>query len=102
MKGSDIVTKVQIGRMVNRIARTLETELDCGEFAQYLPSYVEAILAGQAGLDRWALVRQHFEQCEACWEELMALRNVAKMDLEGTWLAPAALLDLAARRELTA
>lgn len=102
MEGSDIVTKAQIARMVSRIARTLEREFDCGEFAAYLPDYVDAILAGQAGLERWALMRQHFEQCEVCWEELVALGQVAKLDLEGTWLTAAALLDLAARRELNA
>jgi hypothetical protein len=96
------VKKDQIARLVRRIAHTLETELDCGDCAKHVPAIVDAVLAGQDTLDQWALIRQHFEECEVCSEEFAVLRNVARMELEGTWPTPAALLDSAARGELNA
>jgi hypothetical protein len=96
------VTKAQIARLVRRIAYTLETELDCGDCGNHVPVYVDAILAGEDGIDRWALVRQHLEQCSVCSEEFANLRNAAKMDVEDNWPSPDILLEMIGGHELNA
>ncbi len=93
---------IQIARFVRRIARTLETEIDCGECSRLSPQYVDALLDGQDGLDRWALLRAHLEQCAVCAQELVTLRDVAKMELYGNWPSRTVLLDWACRREQNA
>jgi hypothetical protein len=96
------VTRAQIARLVRRIARTLEAELDCGDCGKHVPTYVDALLAGDDGIDRWAAVRQHLEECSVCAQEFAALRDIAKMDLEDSWPSRAILLEMAARRQLNA
>jgi hypothetical protein len=95
------VTKAQIAGLVRRIARTMETELDCGDCGKHIAVYVDAILAGEDELDPWALIRQHLEQCSPCAEEFAVLRDAAKMDLEDNWPSRDSLLDRAARRDLS-
>jgi hypothetical protein len=102
MEGSDVVTKAQIARLVRRIARTLETELDCGDCGKHVPPFVDAILAGDDAIDRWGAVRQHLEECSVCAQEFAALREIAKMDLEDNWPIQAIMLEMAARRQLNA
>lgn len=104
MSGSGIVTKAQVADLVRRIARTLEAELDCGDCGKHVPTYVDSILAGDedgAG-DRWAQVRQHLEECIVCSQEFRALWAVAKLDLEGTWPTPEAMLEEVVNFELNA
>ncbi len=93
---------IRIARLVRRIAQTLEMELDCGECSQLSPQYVDAMLDGQDGLDQWALLRAHLEQCPVCGQEFVTLREVAKMDLDGTWPAKTVLLDWACRPKSSA
>lgn len=104
MTGSRNVTKAQIALLVRRIARTLETELDCGDCGKHVPTFVDALLIGGDGeqADRWAMIRQHLEECTVCSEEFHALKDVSKLDLEGNWPSQAAMLDKAAQRELNA
>ncbi len=93
---------MQIARFVRRIAYTFDTEIDCGECSQLSPQYVDAILDGQDGHDRWLSVRRHLEQCSVCAQEFVTLRSLAKMEHDGVWPPVAQLLDWAARRELNA
>jgi hypothetical protein len=96
------VNDVQIARLVRRIARTLETEMDCGECSRLSPQYVDALLDGQDGLAHWPLLQAHLEQCPVCAQEFVTLREVARMDLDGTWPTTATLLDWACRSESSA
>jgi hypothetical protein len=96
------VTKAQIARLARRIGHTLDTELDCGDCGKHVPVYVDSILAGKDEFERWALVRQHLEQCSVCSQEFAVLREAAKMDLEDNWPSLASLLEMAARHELNA
>lgn len=104
MAGSSTVTKAQIALLVRRIARTLEVELDCGDCGKHVPSYVDALMfeGDERMADRWALVRQHLEECTVCSEEFHALKDIVEMDLEDTWPSQGALLDKAAGNELSA
>ncbi len=97
-----VVKYTQIVRFARRIAYTFDAELDCGECSQLTPQFVDAILSGQDSLDRWALVRQHLEQCAVCAQETVTLRQLAQMELDGTWPPIAQLLDWTVQRELSA
>ncbi len=97
-----VVKYIQIASFVQRIAYTSDSELDCGECSQLTPAYVDAVLSGQDGLDRWQRVRQHLEQCSVCAEETLALRKLAQMELTGSWPPLAQLLDWTVRRDLSA
>ncbi len=92
----------QIALLVRRIALTLEAELDCGECARLSPQYVDALMDGADGLDRWAVVKAHLEQCTVCSQEVGTLRELARMELDGSWPARAWLLDQACRGESNA
>ncbi len=87
------MAKAHIVRLVRRIALTLETEIDCGECSHLTPGYVEALLTGQDGIDRWLTVRSHLEQCSICAEEVEGLCQVTKLELDGTWPPTQSLLD---------
>ncbi len=92
-----VVKYYQIAHFVRRIAYTSDAELDCGECARLTPQYVDAVLSGKDGLDRWAPVRQHLEQCNVCSQETLTLWKLAQMDLDGAWPSRAQLLDQVAR-----
>jgi hypothetical protein len=96
------VKKGQIARLARRIGLTLDAELDCGDCGKRVPVFVDSILAGKDEFDRWALVRQHLEQCSVCSQEFALLREAAKMDLEDSWPTLASLIELAARHEMNA
>ncbi len=97
-----VLKYVQIAQLVRRIAYTCDSELDCGECSQLTPEYVDALLSGQDGQERWAHVRQHLSQCTVCSQETVTLRNLVKMDRDGIWPPLGQLLDQAARRDLGA
>ncbi len=93
---------IQIAQFVRRIAQTCDAELNCGECSQLTPEYVDALLAGQDGMDRWARVRQHLEQCNVCTQETLTLHSIAKLELDGGWPPVAQLLDWVTQPELRA
>ncbi len=90
------MAKAHIVRLVRHIALTLETELDCGECSHHTASYVEALLAGQDGVDRWSGIKAHLEQCTTCSEEVDHLCKLARMDQDGNWPTLSHLLAQAA------
>ena len=91
-----------IKRLLVQIAFTLEHELDCEEAQGLQSELVDTMLAGQSGLDRFALVVQHLRVCIPCAEEFEILRQCAEMELEASWPTVAALLEKASRPELDA
>jgi len=98
------VKGTQVTRLVHRIAYTLDVEIDCGECSRFSPRYVDALLDGQSDIlvrnqDHWALFQAHLEQCPACAQEFLMLREIAKMDVEGAWPAITTLLEWATRGE---
>lgn len=66
----------QLRELLERIARTQERELDCGELFSVLDQYSEAILAGEDVSSEFALVVQHLDLCPDCMEEYEALMSV--------------------------
>ncbi len=86
---------VQIARLLRRIAHTLETEIDCDECARLSPQYVDAVLDGQDGVDRWVLLRAHLEQCSVCAQEVVTLRDVVRLDRDDAWPPLTNLVDRA-------
>ena len=79
------MTQARIVRFIRRIALTLESEIDCGECAHLSAGYVEAVLSGQDGVDRWMPVKAHLMQCRICEEVFHGLYQVAIVDQEGEW-----------------
>ncbi len=88
-----VVKYYQIAHFVRRIAYTSDSELNCGECSQLTPQYVDAVLSGRDGLERWAPVRQHLEQCNVCSQETTTLWKLAQMDLDDAWPSLAQLLE---------
>lgn len=92
----------KIAKLVRKIARTLEDEMNCGDCGGHVPVYVDAILAGEQEPAHWLLIRQHLEQCTACSQEFAMLVDAAKMDLEDGWPSYLILLEMTVRRQLEA
>lgn len=66
----------QVRRLLERIARTQEREMDCGEVYAVVDQYAEAILAGEDVTAEFELVIQHLDLCPDCLEEYDALMSV--------------------------
>lgn len=72
------MTGPEFDRLLRRVWRTGDEEIDCAECFDLLPRAVELELAGQAeALPRF---RQHLEQCEVCREEFETLCDLARQD----------------------
>ncbi len=94
--------EIYIARLLRRVALTHDHELDCGECSLLTPQFVDALLDGQDGLDKWVLVKAHLEQCSTCAQEVVTLRNVVMMDAEGSWPSLTILVEWATRGEARA
>ncbi|MGB8644633.1 MAG: hypothetical protein WCF84_05315 [Anaerolineae bacterium] len=94
------MAEAHIARLMQCIALTFETEIDCGECAHLLAGYAEAVLAGQDGHVRWTLVQGHLAQCPICAEEFDSLCRVTKMEMDGNFPSIALLIDRLIRPEL--
>ncbi len=98
----------QLKLFVRRLARTQETEIDCGECSRLSPYYVDALLNNQdsrihaGNTEHWLLFQSHLEQCPVCSQEFVTLCAVARMELDGSWPARATLLDWATQGETQA
>ncbi len=86
------MTQAHIVRFIRRIALTLDDEIDCGECAHLSAGYVEAVLSGQDGVDRWIPVKAHLMQCSICEEVFYGLYQVAIVDQDGEWPAASFLI----------
>ncbi len=96
------MAEAHIVRLIQRIALTRETEIDCGECAYLSAGYVEAVLTGQDGNARWSSVKLHLTQCPICNEEFEGLCQVTKLEMDDTWPSLSLLIDKLVRPELSA
>ncbi len=65
-------------KLMNMLAHTQESELDCGEVFALLDTYVEAAHQGQDVSELYPLVVHHLEMCPDCLEEYRALLEVVQ------------------------
>jgi hypothetical protein len=66
-------TQALLKRLLEALALTHESELDCDQVFAALDLYAEAIARGEDPAVVLPLVRQHLEQCPDCSEEQQAL-----------------------------
>ena len=62
--------------MLQKIARTQEIELTCGEVFELLDQYAQIVAGGGDAAEIMPLVKQHLEMCPDCLEEFEALLRV--------------------------
>lgn len=63
----------KLRKLMQMIAQTRESELDCGEIFALLDRYAEAALAGEDLSTLYPQVIHHLELCPDCLEEYRAL-----------------------------
>ena len=63
-------------KLMERIARTQQRELDCGEVFAVLDQYTDAIVEGKDVSAEFTEVILHLELCPDCLEEYEALLSV--------------------------
>ncbi len=81
----------QFDRWVQQIHETQDEEISCSECFDLTSQYVDLEIAGVVAGDKLARVRQHLDQCRACYEEYEVLRDLARQEAEGH---PPSLEDL--------
>ena len=62
---------------------TQDEEISCSECVDLLPQYVDLELGtggAEQGLSR---LKHHLDQCKACRDDYLALRDLARMEAEG-------------------
>lgn len=68
-------------RMLIKIVRTREKELDCGEVYQVLDEFAEAVTRGEDLTELLPMVKHHLEICRDCGEEFEALLRILEADI---------------------
>jgi hypothetical protein len=71
-------------RWMKRIRDTQPDEIDCSACLDQVSQYVDLELAGSDAAGNLPLVKQHLEQCGVCFEEYQALRELARLELDGS------------------
>lgn len=77
------MTRSQLERLLQLVARTKDEELDCTACFELLPLYVDLEVSGQTPDVALPLFRGHLEQCAVCREEYEAVRELARLEAEG-------------------
>lgn len=68
----------QFDRLLLRIAKTRPAEMDCGECAAFVPTFVDAILE-ECDDGHFDSIRLHMFQCSVCAQEFGLLRELATL-----------------------
>lgn len=69
-------------KWVRQIYATRDEELDCADFLQVVPQYVDLKVAGEdekAG-QHFPGVKHHLTQCQECYDLYLTLRDVAQLE----------------------
>ncbi len=67
-------------KWIRRIYATQEEEFDCDAFAETIPRYIDAEVAGEPAELRFPGVKHHMTQCAECSDLYMTLRDVALLE----------------------
>ena len=67
-------------KWVRQIYSTRDEELDCDEFFEMIPQFVEVELAGEEANLRFPGVYHHLKQCAECYDLYLTLRDVAVLE----------------------
>ncbi len=71
-------------RWIETTFETQEHEIDCKQFQNYLPAFVEAEANGER-LAHTAVLLAHLHQCPDCQEIYQGLSFVVKVELGESW-----------------
>jgi predicted anti-sigma-YlaC factor YlaD len=77
------VIRSDLERLLRLVARTEDEELSCTACFALLPLYVDLDVSGQTPDVRLPLFGRHLEQCAVCREEYEAVRELARLEVEG-------------------
>jgi hypothetical protein len=67
-------------KWVRQVYSTRDEELDCAEFFEIIPLYVDVEVAGEEANLRFPDVNHHFKQCPECYDLYLTLRDVAQLE----------------------
>ncbi len=65
---------------IRQVYATRDEELDCDEFYELVPRYVDMEVAGEDASRLFPNVTHHLEQCAECHDMYLALRDVVQLD----------------------
>ncbi len=69
-------------RWVQQVYATRDTELDCMQFFNAVPRYVDMEVAGEEASHRYPNVKIHMDQCAECNDLYITVRDAASLELE--------------------
>ena len=67
-------------KWVRKVYVTQDEEIDCSEFFNLVPQYVETELIGEEANQRFPGAKHHLKQCEECYDLYLTLRDVAQLE----------------------
>ncbi len=89
MSGKENLEQITFTRWIETIFETQEHELDCKQFQNYLPAFVETEAKGER-LAHTAVLLAHLHQCPDCEEIYQGLLFVVKTEAAENWSADTA------------
>jgi hypothetical protein len=72
-----------IKKLLDKVARTREDEIDCQEVYELIDLYAETTAQGGDAGAMLPLVKHHLEMCGECWEEYQALLQILEAGEDG-------------------
>ncbi|HSD82318.1 MAG TPA: hypothetical protein VLG46_00575 [Anaerolineae bacterium] len=77
------MNRKQFKQWLKRMYETSENEMNCEQFQASLPGLVDFEIAGGDVRAQFATALAHLRQCPDCAAEYEALREVARLELQG-------------------
>jgi predicted anti-sigma-YlaC factor YlaD len=71
-------------KWIRQIYLTPDEELDCEQFLDRIPQYVDLEVAGENADQQFPGVEQHLSQCAECYDLYLTLRDVAMLEQDET------------------
>ncbi|MDY7077817.1 MAG: hypothetical protein SXV54_12925 [Chloroflexota bacterium] len=85
-------------KWIRQIYATRDEELDCNEFFEAIPKYVDVEVTGEKANLRFPEIEHHLNQCPQCYDLYLTLRQAALLEsrvepLESQQIEPIELLE---------
>lgn len=87
------MSRISISNLINRIYKSKDTEIDCLELQDYLPTYVDLEIEDPSKTGQYPQVSAHLEQCPDCADEYESLLQVASLEAQNAVPDAETLLD---------
>jgi hypothetical protein len=86
--------KNRFERWLQNIRATEDEEISCSECFDLVSHFVEVELSGEDALAQMPQLKQHLDQCSACYEEYETLRDFQQLENKGALPSVDALKDM--------